>query len=390
MQEFDFQHPGRILSGEGKKAAFVEAAKAFSERALLICGPHFARSGELAELEASLEAAGVRCWLVPDLRVSSIEHARVLWELCRKNEVGLVIGAGGATVMDFAKAVAYGACQKEDIWPVIAARGDASGPRLALATIPTFPSSGSDLDGAAEVEERETGRMGGIYGDALRADLCWLNPAYVAGIPSEILAYGAMTAVVQASVAYLNEPRSDFAEQMALSVIRTIFKNLQPAMEGDLGAISELQLAACMNGVGLTGLGKGEIDFSLYLMEGMAERYWEIPYAVAVPVVFPHWLRAVASDTPLFRDYFRAAWQVQTEGKEWSAVLEAGLAVIRETYEALGIASTLQALRPATSDVRRRLACVREQMPCESKFRVFTEADVDAVLKAAEGEPPAA
>ena len=71
-------------------------------------------------------------------------------------------------------------------------------------------------------------------------------------------------------------------------------------------------------------------------------------------------------------------------------MLEKGLAIMRETYEALGIAWTLQDLQGAAAvDDKKRLACVREQCPCESRLRTFTEEDVVAVLKEAEGAKPA-
>lgn len=388
MQDFSFQHPGRLLCGESMKETFAAEARKISERALLICGPHFARSGELPELEAALEKAGIRCWLVPDLRIPSIEHARVLWALCRQNSIGLVVGAGGATVMDFAKVVACGAAEDEDIWPVIAERGSADGmKRIGLATVPTYPSSGSDLDGAAEMVEKETGRMGGLYGDALRADLCWLNPGYLTDIPPQMLAYGAVTAAIQASVAYLAMPRCDFQEQSALAVIRTIFKNLPLALENgkDKRALGELQLAACMNGFGPTYFGKGGIDFSLYFIEGMAELYWDIPYVPAITILFPHWLRAVWQDNDLFRDYFRQVWQVETDGLSGAEVLEKGLAVIRGTYEALGIAWTFKGLKPMPENRSRLLKIVKDPGPCECAFRTFTDEDIASLIESAVG-----
>ena len=122
MEDFEFQNKGRILFGEGKRDEFLQGVKALSDKVLVVCGPHFARSGELGEMLTAFEEIGIRTWAIADLHQSTIEQARVAWKLCRDNEIGAVVGVGGATAMDFAKLTAYGACQKEDIWPLIATR----------------------------------------------------------------------------------------------------------------------------------------------------------------------------------------------------------------------------------------------------------------------------
>ncbi|MCG5031008.1 iron-containing alcohol dehydrogenase [Mesosutterella sp. OilRF-GAM-744-9] len=389
MQSFSFQNKGRLLFGEDMKGAFARLAAALSNRALVVCGAHFSRSGELAGFEQALEAAGVRVWVEPDLGSPSIEQARAMMELCRRQSIGLVIGVGGATAMDFAKIVAYGAAQKRDVWPEIEQRGEPrGGSRLALATVPTYPSSGSDMDGAAEMVEKETGRAGGLYGELLQTDLCWLNPGYATGIPSPILAYGAMTAVIQAGVAFLSGGRCSFAENASLAASRTILSNLAAALRGDREAIGELQLAACMNGFGTTSFGKKEVDFSLYFIEGIIENYWEIPYVPAITILFPHWLRSVWSDGEAFRDYFRLAWGVDTRGLSGGEALQKGLDAIHQAYDGFGIAWTLQGLKPMNPGREKLLQFVREPGPCESSFRAFTEDDIAALILEAQGRGP--
>ena len=95
MEDFEFQNKGRILFGEGKRDAFLQGVKALSDKVLVVCGPHFARSGELGEMLTAFEEIGIRTWAIADLHQSTIEHARVAWKLCRDNEIGAVVGVGG-------------------------------------------------------------------------------------------------------------------------------------------------------------------------------------------------------------------------------------------------------------------------------------------------------
>lgn len=89
MEDFEFQNKGRILFGEGKRDEFLQGVKALSDKVLVVCGPHFARSGELGEMLTAFEEIGIRTWAIADLHQSTIEQARVAWKLCRDNEIGL-------------------------------------------------------------------------------------------------------------------------------------------------------------------------------------------------------------------------------------------------------------------------------------------------------------
>lgn len=59
MEDFEFQNKGRILFGEGKRDAFLQGVKALSDKVLVVCGPHFARSGELGEMLTAFEEIGI-------------------------------------------------------------------------------------------------------------------------------------------------------------------------------------------------------------------------------------------------------------------------------------------------------------------------------------------
>ncbi|MCI5851103.1 MAG: iron-containing alcohol dehydrogenase [Sutterellaceae bacterium] len=388
MVEFEFRNPARILFGEGRRESFLNAVKSLSDKALVVCGRHFARSGELGDLCAALEAHGVKTWEIPDIRSSTIEGARIAWKLCRAEGIGVVVAAGGATVMDFSKIVAYGACQDEDIWSRILGRETVKGGRrLGLATIPTYPSSGSDVDTASEMIEKATGRAGGLYGEPLVPDLCWLNPAYAMSLRGDILSYGVMASVVQASVSYLTPERSRYSEACSAALIRTELESLGRALEdpSDPEPRGELMIAACMAGQGASGLGKGPVDFSIYLIEGIIEQYRDLSYVPSLVILFPHWLRAVYGSNPVFRDYFREVWEVAGDGLSGEPLLEAGLSRIREAYRKFGVAWTLNELDPLKPDPARLRAAIAAEGSCDSLHRPFPPEDVFTLIREAEG-----
>ena len=109
---------------------------------------------------------------------SSREFARIQEgiRLAKANGVTMIIGAGGASVMDSAKLMAFGFYHESDLWEYVKGKQPYGLERLPLALIPTYPSSGSENGlGAVSVDSR-TGDFGTAYGIA--ADYAILCPRY--------------------------------------------------------------------------------------------------------------------------------------------------------------------------------------------------------------------
>ena len=66
-------------------------------------------------------------------------------QIVKDNAIDLVIGAGGASIMDCAKLIAFGTFHTDDLWEYVKAKKNPYGlDKLPLILIPTYPSSGSE------------------------------------------------------------------------------------------------------------------------------------------------------------------------------------------------------------------------------------------------------
>lgn len=120
---------------------------------------------------------------------------------------------GGGVCMDIAKTIAFGVKQS---WEYLThqAQPDTM-EHLPVGTIPTIPSSGSDMDGATQITNDKTAEQAGLAD--VYPNFMWLNPAYIAKLPVKALIQGQMTSFVQVSIAYVGLERSGIAEAMALA-----------------------------------------------------------------------------------------------------------------------------------------------------------------------------
>lgn len=66
-------------------------------------------------------------------------------QIVKDNAIDLVIGAGGASIMDCAKLIAFGTLHTDDLWEYVKAKKNPYGlDKLPLILMPTYPSSGSE------------------------------------------------------------------------------------------------------------------------------------------------------------------------------------------------------------------------------------------------------
>ena len=119
MHDFTYYTPTRVVFGKNTEQQTGALVKACKCRKVLIHfgGQSALRSGLVDRIKTSLEAEGLTFvtlgGVVPNPRLSLIREGI---ELARGEEVDFVLAVGGGSVIDSAKAIAYGAANEGDVW----------------------------------------------------------------------------------------------------------------------------------------------------------------------------------------------------------------------------------------------------------------------------------
>ena len=116
-----FYLPTQIVAGEGSLALLGSHARSFGSRALVVCGKRFLRgSGHLNKIQQSLAESGVSYTIfdevTPDPTAAIVERGIAA---ARTFQTDVVIGIGGGSAMDVAKAVAPAANESLSIEELI-------------------------------------------------------------------------------------------------------------------------------------------------------------------------------------------------------------------------------------------------------------------------------
>ncbi|MEE8885800.1 MAG: iron-containing alcohol dehydrogenase [Eubacteriales bacterium] len=224
-----------------------------------------------------------------------LERIRDGIRLAEEKNIELVIGAGGASVMDCAKLIAFGAYHKEDLWDYIGGEKSPYGlKKLPLVLIPTYPSSGSEFGLGAVAEDTRTGNFGTAYGIA--ADQALLIPKYSCSLDKEMTAYSALVTLVQLSASTIGDT-NPVSYDAGISIIRNVLQAAETLKEdpNNLNARGIILQGASLSTSGWLGTGKTDnYIYDLYEVEFIPEVLFNVKYRKSLTTIFPRFLKAMA------------------------------------------------------------------------------------------------
>lgn len=257
----------RIELGRGVVRKLPEHASRFGRRVLLVTGARSFREAPHAEpLFAAMRERGLEWETVVVAGEPSPENVDEAVRTWRDRGIDVVIGIGGGSVLDAAKAIA-GLLRPgnsvmdhlEGIGPELPYRGPAT-PFLA---VPTTAGTGSEATKNAVLSRH--GRDGfkkSFRDDALVAEVAIVDPDLLAGCPPALVAANGMDAFTQLLESYVSARANPFTDALALSGMRAARDGLVEWYErGDAAqeARERMAYASLVSGVCLAQTGLGSV-----------------------------------------------------------------------------------------------------------------------------------
>lgn len=248
--------------------------------------------------------------------------------IAKENQIDLVIGAGGASVMDCAKLIAFGVCHPDDWWDFVKGKKEPYGlKRFSLILMPTYPSSGSEYGLGAVSVDSHTGDFGTAYGIA--ADYAILVPKYSLSLGQEMTAYTGLVTLVQLSASVIGD-KNLVSYDAGISVIRNVLKATRQLKEhpDDLDARGVILYGALIATSGRLGIGKVEnYSYDIYEVEFIPEALFGSPYRKSLTMLFPRFLKTMASYheediSAYFKDVFGYEGNVAESAEKMIALFE--------------------------------------------------------------------
>ena len=216
-------------------------------------------------------------------------------QTAKDNKIELIIGAGGASIMDCAKLTAFGYYHTGDLWDYVKGKKNPYGlEKLALVLMPTYPSSGSENGLGAVAADSENDDFGTAYG--IPADYAILTPKYSMTLNEEMTAYTALVTLVQLSASTIGD-KNPVSYDCVIAVIRNVLKAAQKLKENpeDQDARGVILYGAAISTSGRLGIGKEEnYSYDIYELEFIPEVLFGVAYRKSLTTIFPRFLEVIS------------------------------------------------------------------------------------------------
>lgn len=245
MQSMDFKMPVNLITGRNC-VRHNAASMLLGKKAVIVSDKVSARaSGALDDVVAVLDEHGVEHVLFDEVQPNPLLSAcETIGSLARAQHADFVIGIGGGSALDSAKAAAVFAANDmpgEEVF-----RGTWSNRALPIVLIGTTAGTGSEITRYANVTVDRTGLKKVIYSDETYATVAFGDPKYTDSLPLQVTLPTTLDAFCHAVEGYFSTRSNPVSDMFALAAIKmlmpayrqlhafTATEQISPAMRDDL------------------------------------------------------------------------------------------------------------------------------------------------------------
>jgi alcohol dehydrogenase class IV len=224
------------------------------KRVLIVSDKQIAGIGFTDRVIEHLSQAGIDYQVYDEVEAEpSIETVKKGAEAARTYEPDWIIGLGGGSVMDAAKAI-WVLYERPDIEPAEINPFSPLGLRkkARLIAIPTTSGTGSDCTWGIVLTDTSENRKLALGCREAHADIAIVDPLFITGMPPQLTADTGMDALTHAIEGYTSNWKNDFCDGLCLKAIQLVFQYLPRAYNDgkDEEAREKMHNAASIAGLG--------------------------------------------------------------------------------------------------------------------------------------------
>lgn len=342
MNNFRFYAPTDIRFGKGQADCLPEELGKYGKRILMVYGGgSIKRSGLYDKLRKLLknfeifELPGIE----PNPKITSVRKGA---EICKKEQIDVILAVGGGSCIDASKNIACGAFYEGDPWDLVLDRTKIT-EALPLAVVLTICATGSEMNNGAVISNEETNEKLEMGADVLYPKLSICDPTYLYTLPSAQTAAG--TADIMSHVLEQYFQPCDTAwltDRLSEEVLKTCIRYCPAALKEpeNYEARANLMWASTLGLNHILTAGKGGA-WSCHPMEHQLSAFYDITHGVGLAILTPAWMRYVLCDRTVdrFALYARQVWGVELEDRYQAA--EEGIRRTENFFREIGFPSAL-------------------------------------------------
>ncbi|MBU1216157.1 iron-containing alcohol dehydrogenase [bacterium] len=343
MNNFSYYNPTRIEFGREKENDIGKYIRESGiTKVLLLSGMGSAkRSGLLERVKESLEKNGVTCveldGVVSNPILSKVNEGIAL---AKENALEAVLGVGGGSVADSAKAIAAGAKYDGDVWDFFINKASVNA-ALKVFTVMTLAATASEMNGNSVVMNEKTQQKYSISSVLLNPVVSVVNPELMMSVTPEYLAYSAVDIIAHSIEVYFTaSEHPDFNSRIVESIIKSVMQTTEILLDNpnDYAARAEFAWVSSWALNGLTPAGTSGGSFPNHMIEHALSAIYNIAHGAGLSIVIPAWMKWHKNQN--IKQYERFAHEVFGENSA-----DKGIEMLESWFKKIGSPTKLEDVR---------------------------------------------
>ncbi|NOZ01633.1 MAG: iron-containing alcohol dehydrogenase [Deltaproteobacteria bacterium] len=256
---FGFQTAGRIIFGRGTLVEAGVIAAHMGGKALVVTGSDGSRASSLLD---ALSNNGVGYVTFQVRSEPTLDTARRAVIEARDSGCDIVIGMGGGSALDLAKAAAMLKTNRGDPLDYIEIVGQGLSigmPSAPMIAIPTTSGTGSEVTGNAVLISPDHGIKASLRSPHMVPDVAIVDPELTVGLSPRVTAATGMDALTQLIEAFVSRKANPLTDSVCREGMGLVARSLKKAFDNgeDLDARQDLSLASLCGGMAIANAGLG-------------------------------------------------------------------------------------------------------------------------------------
>ena len=346
MLNFNYSIPTKIFFGKDKINVLGEQIKQYGSKVLLVYGGgSIKKSGLYEKVIDIFNKNNISFWELPGVepnpRITSVRKGA---EICKENNIDIILAVGGGSSIDCSKVIGAAACYDGEPWDLVINPSKIK-KVLPIASILTLSATGSEMDAGAVITNLETNQKLGTGHKDMAPKFSILDPTNTFTVPKSQTAAGTADIMSHIFEVYFNNTKGVYLQdRMAESLLKTCINYGEKAMKSpeDYEARSNLMWASSLAINGLLSYGK-ETNWSVHPMEHELSAFYDITHGVGLAILTPHWMEYVLNEDTLnkFVEYGVNVWNID-KGLDKYEISHKAIEETKKYFISLGIPSTLR------------------------------------------------
>ncbi len=386
MNNYVHDIPTKICFGKGSISYLKQSLQQFGNRVLMTYGGGSVKKSGLYDENLKIlndefeifELNGIE----PNPRISSVIKGV---EICKENDIDVILAVGGGSTIDCSKAIACGVYYEgDDLWDMIT-HYEKDRKALPLVDILTLSATGSEYDNSAVISNPDTNEKIGAVLTFPSVSIC--DPTYTFSVSKYQTASGSIDIMSHIMEGYFSvTDDSDLYDGIAETVLKSVIKNMPIALEqpDNYSARANLMADASIACSGIPEYGKEVGSWPCHAMEHELSAYYDITHGVGLAILTPRWMRHIVEKDPSckwrFVRFARNVWGL--EGDDEDELVKAGIDALEDFFRKSGVPMSLSELNIDETNFKAMAAHANRNGKLERGFVPIREEDIEAIYTA--------